>query len=286
MLQFILESVVRHLEKLEYTIEGVDGEMMLREYLKRLALSVTIIKKAKRGAILLDGERVTVRKNVKNGMALTLILPPERSEGINPIDIPLEVLYEDEHLAVFKKPTNMPTHPSRGNRLPTLAEAVMARYGKNFVFRAITRLDKDTVGLVLVARNALSAGKLSASMKNGKIFKRYVALVEGVPTPEVGIISAPIRRESDGSIKRCVAPDGKEAVTEYRVIEKRGESSLCEVILHTGRTHQIRVHFAHIGHPLVSDKLYGTPAAEDYTLECRELRFPHPISGENITVKY
>ena len=182
------------MEKLEYTIEGVDGEMMLREYLKRLALSVTIIKKAKRGAILLDGERVTVRKNVKNGMALTLILPPERSEGINPIDIPLEVLYEDEHLAVFKKPTNMPTHPSRGNRLPTLAEAVMARYGKNFVFRAITRLDKDTVGLVLVARNALSAGKLSASMKNGKIFKRYVALVEGVPTPEVGIISAPIRR--------------------------------------------------------------------------------------------
>ncbi len=273
------------MDKLEYTIEGVVGETLLREYLKTLGLSVTLIKKAKRRGIFIDGEPATVRRLIKNGMRLTLMLPEERSEGIRAIDIPLKVYFEDGELAVFYKPTNMPTHPSRGNSLPTLAEAVMARYGENFVFRAITRLDRDTSGLVLVAKNPVSAARLSESMKRGDIFKRYEATVCGVPSPSHGVIDKPIRRECEGSIKRICAPDGKRAITEYTVKAVVGENAVCDIVLHTGRTHQIRVHMASIGHPLVGDFLYGERGESSYYLECKELRFPHPKSGEIITVK-
>ncbi len=284
MLEFI-KMGVRLLDRLEYRIEGVEGEIMLREYLGRLGLSITLIKKAKRAGIFVDGEPVTVRKTVRNGMSLTLMLPSERSEGIKALEIPLKAYYEDESLAVFYKPTNMPTHPSRGNSLPTLAEAVMARYGGNLVFRAITRLDRDTSGLVLVAKNPVSAARLSESMKQGKIFKRYEALVSGIPSPSHGIIDRPIKREREDSIKRICSPDGKSAVTEYSVKEITDGNAVCEIILHTGRTHQIRVHMASIGHPLVGDFLYGERGEETYSLECKELRFPHPTTGKFLTVK-
>ena len=253
-------------------------------YLKTLGLSVTLIKKAKRASIFIDGEPATVRRPIKNGMRLTLMLPEERSEGIPPIEIPLNIMYEDEWLLVVDKPTNMPTHPSKGNSLPTLANAVMAKFNGDFVFRSITRLDRDTSGIVLIAKDANAANRLSRDIKQGRMYKRYEALIEGIPEKEHDIIDASIRRKEKGSMKRIVAPDGKTAITEYFIKEIRDGNALCDVILHTGRTHQIRVHFAHIGHPLLGDFLYGERRDEGYYLKCRELRFKHPQSGEELTI--
>ena len=118
----------------------------------------------------------------------------------------------------------------------------------------------------------------------GRMYKRYEALVSGIPKTDHGIIDAPIRREAEGSMKRIVAPDGKSAVTEYFIKEIKDNNALCDVILHTGRTHQIRVHFAHIGHPLLGDYLYGERAECGYYLRCSELRFTHPQKGEETTI--
>lgn len=264
---------------------GLEREYNVKEYLLSLGYSITFIKKVKYGGIMLNGEPVTVRAAVKSGDVLTLIPPRASSDGIEPIDIPLTVLYEDEYVVLFDKPTNMPTHPSKGNSLPTLANAVMARYGDDFVFRSITRLDRDTSGIVLIAKDQVSAHRLSSDMKLGKFKKKYLCTVCGTPSPTHAIIDAPIRREAEQSMKRIVAEDGKRAITEYTVISSSGEVSLCEIILHTGRTHQIRVHMAHIGHPLQGDFLYGERSEDGYKLRCVELTFPHPHTGELICVK-
>ena len=271
------------MNKLEY-IADIEKEMMLKEYLPSLGLSVTLIKKIKRSGIFVDGIPCTVRATIKKGSKITLCLPEEKSEGIPPIEIPLNIVYEDEWILVVDKPTNMPTHPSRGNSLPTLANAVMAKYDGDFVFRSITRLDRDTSGLVLIAKDANTANHLSREIKQGRMYKKYEALVSGIPERKYDVIDAPIRREEEGSMKRIVAPDGKQAITEYYVKEICDGNALCDVILHTGRTHQIRVHFAHIGHPLLGDFLYGERREEGYYLKCRELRFTHPKNGEELTI--
>lgn len=272
------------MKKLEYKVSESSSGIKLGDFLRKAGLSVTLIKKAKFGNIYVDGEPATVRRILTDGETVTVVLPEEKSEGILPIDIPLNIAYEDEYVLVVDKPTNMPTHPSKGNSLPTLANAVMAKHGGDFVFRAITRLDRDTSGLVLIAKDRISAAKLSEAMKAGRFFKRYIALVEGMPNPKSGIINAPIRREQADSIKRIVAPDGKNAITEYKVTKLIGENALCDIILHTGRTHQIRVHFSHIGHPLLGDFLYGKKSDNGYFLRCCEMIFPHPITEETISI--
>lgn len=262
-----------------------DVPISVKEYLYQKGLSRSIISGMKRSGIFVNDEPVTVRRMMADGDRIRLHLDESGSECIPPIDIPLNIVYEDEELVIVDKPTSMPTHPSRGNSLPTLANAVMARYGEGFVFRAITRLDRDTSGLVLIAKNAISASKLSAAMKSGEIKKRYEATVVGIPSPECGVIDAPIERESPDSIKRTVREDGKPSLTEYRVVRKReGESDL-EILLHTGRTHQIRVHMAYIGHPLKGDFLYGVRNDVGYSLRCMTLTFPHPCDGRIITVR-
>ena len=180
----------------------------------------------------------------------------------------------------------MPTHPSRGNSLPTLANAIMAYLKEPIVFRAINRLDRGTSGIVIIAKNAYGAAKLGRAMKEGKFRKIYTAKVEGVPEPKSGRICAPIKRECEGNIKRIVSPDGKEAITDYEVIEVLPDgNSVCRLTLLTGRTHQIRVHMAHIGHPLCGDFLYGTESEEGYELRASEISFPHPKTNELMTLK-
>ena len=269
----------------EITATGDNLPKDMKNYLYSLGLSVTLVKKAKYGGIFLNGNNVTVRATVNVGDKIELFLPKEKSEGIEPMDIPLNVIYEDDYLIAVDKPTNMPTHPSKGNNLPTLANAVMGYYGSDFVFRAVNRLDRDTSGIVIIAKNKISASALSASMKKGVWKKRYHAIVDGCPSPEEAIIDAPIEREVEGNIKRCVRADGKRAITKYKVIEKYENSSLCEIELFTGRTHQIRVHMAHIGHPLIGDFLYGNRDSGIFDLKCVGLSFPHPESGEMIEIK-
>ncbi len=256
----------------------------VKDFLRAEGLSVTLIKEAKYGGIFLNGQNVTVRATVNEGDEIEIYQKEKISEGIPPMDIPLTVHYEDEWLIAVDKPTNMPTHPSKGNNLPTLANAVMNYFGGDFVFRSVNRLDRDTSGIVIIAKNQLSAGRLSESMKKGLWEKKYHALVEGVPS-STGIIDAPIARIAEGNIKRCVRPDGKSAITKYEVIEQRKNSALCSVTLLTGRTHQIRVHFAHIGHPLVSDFLYGKKGDKEYYLRCVEIKFPHPFTNETVVIR-
>lgn len=256
----------------------------ISEFLKGLGFSSSLITKVKYGNVYLNGTAVHMRSPVFTGDTVKVIFPEESSEGIEPIDIPLEILYEDSELLAVVKPRNMPTHPSKGNSLPTLANAVMAHYMGRFVFRAVTRLDRDTSGIVIIAKNPLSCAKLSESMKRGEFKKYYTAVVSGVPSEPHAIIDAPIKREREGNMKRIVSPDGKRAITEYWVREILNGFSVCDILLHTGRTHQIRVHMAHIGNPLLNDFLYGERGDEGYMLHCTRIELPHPITNEKITL--
>ena len=273
------------MKEIENVIDDSCDGLTVKEYLSRQGFSVTLIKRVKYGGITVDGKPVTVRHRLKRCEVIKISLPSAKNESIPPIDIPIDVIYEDEYFLAAAKPKNMPTHPSRGNSLPTLANAVMAKYGEDFVFRAVNRLDRDTSGVVLIAKDAYTAAKMASDMKKGSYEKVYQALVVGVPSRASGIINAPIERESPDSIKRCVRADGKSAITEYEVIESRGDSSLLSVRPRSGRTHQIRVHLSYIGHALVGDFLYGERSDSGYFLNCSEIKFPHPITREIITVK-
>ena len=270
------------------TVHVTDANnMKIRDYLtRRLGFSASLIGKVKYDNVILNGRPVHMRASINTGDVIEVIFPEENTECVEPMDIPIDVLFEDEAVLVVSKPKDMPIHPSRGNSLPTLANAVRSYLGKPFVFRAITRLDRDTSGLVLIAKDHLSAALLSRDMAAGRIKKQYVALVEGVPSPLCGRIEAPIEREAPDSIKRIVRDDGKNAITEYEVIKTcENGNSLVKVNLITGRTHQIRVHMAHIGHPLVNDFLYGTEKeGETYYLHCFLITFTHPITRETITI--
>ena len=261
-------------------------ETNIKDFLLQNGLTATLIKRVKYGGVSINGANVTMRAVVKPGDEVLIILPDDVSEGIPPIDMELDIVYEDEYMIAVNKPRNMPTHPSKGNSLPTLANGIMAYFHGNHTFRSINRLDRDTSGIVLMAKDAFSAAALSSSMKRGEFQKKYIAKVAGFIENKHGVIDAPIRREAEGEMKRIVSPDGKNAVTEYTVIRDDGVNSLVEIILHTGRTHQIRVHFAHIGHPLIGDFLYGERIENEcYNLHCFELSLPHPRTKEIFTIK-
>lgn len=271
------------MEKIMFVVEDATN-LKIRDYLtKRLGFSTSLIAKVKYDNVFLNGTPVHMRALVNSGDKIEILMP-ELDSDIEPIDIKLKIIYEDDYILVVDKPKNMPIHPSRGNSLPTLANAVRAYIGKPFVFRSLTRLDRDTSGLVLIAKDQLSCAILSRDIKSGRIQKSYVAIVVGTPNA-FGVIDAPIERESEGSIKRIVREDGKRAVTEYHLLSSNGDRSLIKVNLITGRTHQIRVHMAHIGHPLYADFLYGERVdGETYTLRCVELEFTHPITKEQMII--
>ena len=273
------------MDKYEFIASGLTSEMRMSDFLKTKAkLSSALITKVKFGGVKLNGAVVTMRAAVRNTDKIEITFPAEESENIPPIFIPLDIVYEDEYILAVNKPQNMPTHPSKGNSLPTLANAVMAYCNSSFVFRAINRLDRDTSGIVIIAKDPYSAQKMSKSMKSRLLQKKYLALVDGCPKDEYGIIDMPIERCAEGSIKRCVSIDGKPAVTEYRVLKKYEKSTLCEITLHTGRTHQIRVHMAYIGCPLTNDFLYGKRNDNaSYFLHCYKISIPHPITEKTVT---
>lgn len=273
------------MKKMTIKVEGDRLPTTVKDYLRSIGLSVTFIKKVKMGGLRLHGETVTVKATVTAGDLLEISIPEEKSEGIKPIKLDLNILYEDDYILAVDKPTRMPTHPSKGNCLPTLAEAVMGMYDGDFVFRAVSRLDRDTSGIVVIAKDQITASALADQIKNRKFEKRYICITEDIPTPSKGRIEAPIRRESEESIKRIVAEDGKYALTEYEVLKEKNGRALCDIRLHTGRTHQIRVHMAHIGCPLFGDFLYGTEDEKGYYLRCAEVRFMHPVTHEILTIK-
>lgn len=268
-----------------YTVEG--RVTSLKDYLLSGGrVSATALKKIKYTGLFLNGERVTVRATVHPGDVIELVYPTDEASAIPPIDTPLCILYEDGAVLAVAKPTAMPVHPARGNHLPTLAGAVMHYYrDRPFVFRAINRLDRETSGIVLIAKTAEAAFHLSEAMKRGEFGKEYLAVVDGELMPREGIIDLPIEREREGENRRVVREGGKRAITEYKTLRVEGDTSLLLLRLHTGRTHQIRVHLSHLGHPLTDDFLYGRAReGATYRLHAYRLTFPHPETGERITL--
>ena len=259
--------------KIEYVLSG------------DLALSGNIIKKLKMsGGILLNGEKVHINQKLTKGDTLTLVFPEDRSENIVGEAMELDIIYEDEDIIAINKPPMIETHPSKNKNTGTLANGVMYYFENRFTFRVITRLDKETSGVVLIAKNALSAQRLSEAMIKREIQKEYIAVVCGCPAEGQGVIDAPIKRAE--GIRRIVAEDGKQAITKYRVEREYDDLTLLKLKPITGRTHQIRVHLAYMGTPIYGDWLYGRKIpGERLRLHCSRVKFCHPSTGKLIEIE-
>lgn len=249
------------------------------------------------GAIWLNGEWVHQNHLLSDGDTLKVYIhETQNSDQIVPVHIPVEIVYEDEDLMVVNKPAGMPVHPSRKNPDNSLGNALawyFKQQNRPFVFRCITRLDRDTSGLTIVAKHCVSAAMLgemaAAKTKNGLcavgIKKEYLAIVRGNITPERGTVNAPIARKESEHLERMVDFwHGDHAVTHYEVMEECNGYSLVRLLLETGRTHQIRVHMQYIGHPLIGDFLYNPDmeVMKRQALHAWRLTFTHPITGERM----
>lgn len=272
-----------------------DGRAVLDILVKQLGISRSTVKhlKFKENGILLNGAHVTVRQTLHTGDVLTLAIEDAQApEKLTPSDLPLDVAYEDEYTVVPNKPPSMPTHQSHGHYGDTVANALAYRYaeqGLPFVFRPVNRLDRNTSGLLIIARDRLSAAYLSEAMRRHKIEKRYVAILDGTLANDCGTIDTYMRRTAESIIVRenCAQGEGGDrAVTEYRVLCKSRSHTLVCAIPRTGRTHQLRVHFAGLGAPIVGDDIYGTPSKliPRHALHSFYVSFPNAKSGDTVTV--
>lgn len=274
---------------LEYSITEQFANMTIGVFLKSMGFShqcVIALKKQERG-ILLNGVWAYVNTTLSVGDILTLTLSEDTSsEKIPPVDLPLTILYEDEDILVLNKPADMPIHPSLNNYENTLANAVAYYYDKQnipFVFRCINRLDRDTTGVTMLAKNPFSAGILSEMVRNREIHREYIAIAEGIFEAKEGLVDAPIGRKDGSTIEREINFEtGERAVTHYTVLKENKElnCSLIQLWLETGRTHQIRVHMKHLGHPLLGDFLYNPHMTyiQRQALHSYSLSFQHPIT--------
>lgn len=258
----------------------------LRTWVRNNGISLTQWRKIKAsGTILLNNQPAFPYTMVKSGDQICLSVISET--GIMPTDIPLSIAYEDEHLLVIDKQAGLLIHPAKDNHTMSLANAVIYYYRKNnsdFGFHPVLRLDRNTSGLVLIAKQPYIQHMLSN--KPLIITKRYLAVVAGCPLPQEGLIDAPIARHPNSIIQRIVDTSGQEARTRYRTIICFQEASLLEIELLTGRTHQIRVHLSHSGHPLLGDDLYGGSVSliTRQALHAHHLSFTHPISQKTIAI--
>lgn len=273
-----------------YTINKNKYNQTIETFLRELGYSRHILAHLKRTTegVMINERWERLNYLMQTGDVLTILYIEEHaSENIVASTIPISIIYEDQDLLILNKPANLPVHPSQGNFDNTLANALAHYYessGQTFVFRCINRLDRDTTGLILIAKNGISGCILSTMMKNRQIKRTYAALAEGFTAP-TGTITAPIARMEGSTIARCINFSGGEyASTHYRTLARKNGYSLISLQLETGRTHQIRVHMNYIGHPLPGDFLYHT----DYriinrqALHSHELSFLHPITGKDM----
>ena len=273
-----------------YTIKEAESGRSIAAFLLNSGYSSRLVVHLRNteGSFLLNGKTVFSNTVLQPKDQLRVhVTDKKTSDQIVPVPMDLSVVFEDEHVLVIDKPAGMPVHPSQGHHENTLANALAYRFasrGEHFVFRAVNRLDRDTTGLLLIAKHKISGAFLSAMTAKKEIRREYLAIVAGKPEGS-GTIDLPIARKDGSTIERCIDMDhGEHAVTHYRCLDYRDDlgCSLVRLRLETGRTHQIRVHMKAIGHPLLGDFLYnpdyrfiGRQALHSYTVA-----FRHPITGE------
>lgn len=277
-----------------YQINNPEQNFTVKRFLKSRGYSAQNMIELKKNSksVLLNGLPVFMNHRLSVGDSLQIhIIEETSSKNIVPIELPLDIIYEDEDLMVINKPAGMPIHPSVNNRCNSLGNAVAYYFAQQnipFVFRCINRLDRDTSGLTLIAKHMVSAGILSAMvMEKGShgICREYLAIVRGQVLPPAGTIDAPLSRRPGSIIERTIDfQHGERAVTHYKVLKEENGHSLISLILETGRTHQIRIHMKYLGYPLIGDYLYN-PDMEHISrqaLHSYRLTFPHPITGQKM----
>lgn len=263
--------------------EGSTMKVFLR---KKKGLSRKLLVKMKQEkSIFLNGRFTYLDHPLHTGDTITIVMQEEESENIIPEDISLNIVYEDEDIMVLNKPFGQCVHPTLLHPSGTLANGVVKYWqeqGFNRKFRAVNRLDKDTTGLLIVAKNQYAHQQLAIVQRKHEIRRTYEALVHGKLSDDSGTINAPIARKGESIVERMVSPDGQEAVTHYEVLARYNQATHIRLRLETGRTHQIRVHMSYLGHPLMGDDLYGGSREKisRQALHARSLSFPHPRSGE------
>ena len=267
--------------RLNYTVPPAYDGARVQDFLRRdcgLSWRMVVRLKGVAGGITADGVPMRSIDRLRAGQTVVLTFPEDhvRIEGM---EMPLTVVYEDAHLLMVDKPPYLAVHPSAGKPDPTLANGVVAYYekkGEAVSFRPVNRLDRNTSGLLLAAKDPHTAFLLTRKPE-----KVYLAVVFGRLEGE-GTIDAPIRVKEGCCITREVGPGGKESVTHWQALASDGKLTLLRLRLETGRTHQIRVHMAYIGHPLVGDTMYGTDETflPRHALHCSEMAFAHPLTGE------
>ncbi len=270
--------------RLQYTIPHEYSSRRVLDFLKHLGFSHRLITKLKQtpDGILLNGEHIRTIDPMSEGDVLEINLPTDKKESISiPVEMPLDIIYEDDDILVLNKPAMLAVHESHNHLGDTLSNAVafhLKKEGKPSAFRAVGRLDKGTSGLMVCALNRYAASRLS-----GKIKKQYLAIATGVYEGE-GTIDAPIYRPDPILTVRTVDGRGERAITHWKALKNDGKNTLLRVRLETGRTHQIRVHFASLGTPLVGDTMYGTSDGRicHQALHCCECRFIHPVKNEEM----
>ncbi len=270
-----------------------DGMTVLHILRNIIGLSGGMIRHIKflDDGILLNSRRVTVRAVLREGDILELNTSDcEEGSSIAEFDLPIDIAYEDGDVVVPDKPPYMPTHPSHGHYDDTVANALAFRYrasGEPYVFRPVNRLDRNTSGLLIIARNRIAAARLSKSMLEKKIRKKYIAVLDGRLEDDSGEIQTYMRRTKESIIVRevCGREDGADfALTTYKVIMRSESNTVVLAEPVTGRTHQLRVHFASLGCPIVGDELYGMPSEDigRHALHAAHLIFPHPADGRTV----
>lgn len=276
---------------IHYEISEADAGLRVEQYLKRRGYSSQNLASIKRmpESILVNGTHDYMRKTLNRGDHLTVqITETLCSEKIPPVELPLNIVYEDEDMIVVNKPAGMPIHPSLNNYYNTMANALAWYYkaqNKPFIFRCCNRLDRDTSGLTVVAKHLVSAGILSAMTGKREVHREYLAITEGHVIPESGTITAPLNRKPGTIIERTVDwEQGEPAITHYRLVSSNSRHSLVALKLETGRTHQIRIHMKYLGYPLIGDYLYNPDMSciRRQALHSHRLSFPHPITGKQM----
>ena len=257
-------------------------------------LSRTMIQKLiEDGNVLVNDKPKKISYKIKMGDNIKIYFPEAKEVDIKPQEIPLEIIYEDNDIIVVNKPKGLVVHPANGNPDGTLVNAIMALcknslsgIGGEIRPGIVHRLDKDTSGLLIVAKNDLAHINLSNQIKEKQVKKIYIALVRGIIKEDYATINMPIGRSTVDRKKMAVRKDGKEAITHFKVLKRYKNYTLLEIKIDTGRTHQIRVHMAEIGHPVVGDMVYSNGKNEfdvkGQMLHAKSLDFKHPITGKEM----